>query len=135
MCGHRYKIYLQGGRMLYNKTERLEIAKKVYTNELEFNEALDKYELSNRTLRRYIDYYKTENGIKTKTMAPRNPDRIRKENDDFIDIEAYKAMSKEELINELILAKANELRAKKGYEVKGDGANKVFVPLNNKNSK
>ena len=44
-------------------------------------------------------------------------------------------MSKEELINELILAKANELRAKKGYEVKGDGANKVFVPLNNKNSK
>lgn len=121
--------------MLYNKTERLEIAKKVYTNELEFNEALDKYELSHRTLRRYIDYYKTENGIKTKTVAPRNPDRIRKENDDFIDIEAYKAMSKEELINELILAKANELRAKKGYEVKGDGANKVFVPLNNKNSK
>ena len=121
--------------MLYNKTERLVIAKKVYTNELEFNEALDKYELSNRTLRRYIDYYKTENGIKTKTMAPRNPDRIRKESDDFIDIEAYKAMSKEELINELILAKANELRAKKGYEVKGDGANKEYVPLNNKNSK
>ena len=52
-----------------------------------------------------------------------------------MDIEAYMAMSKEELINELILSKANELRAKKGYEVKGVGANKEFVPLNNKNLK
>ena len=31
--------------------------------------------------------------------------------------------------------KANELRAKKGYEVKGVGADKEFIPLNNKNSK
>ena len=45
------------------------------------------------------------------------------------------SMSKEELINELIKAKANELRAKKGYEVKGVGANKEFIPLSNKNSK
>ena len=44
-------------------------------------------------------------------------------------------MSKEELINELIKAKANELRAKKGYEVKGDGADKEFVPINNRNTK
>ena len=42
---------------------------------------------------------------------------------------------KEELINELIIAKANELRAKKGYEVKGAGAQKEFVPLDNKNTK
>jgi hypothetical protein len=48
---------------------------------------------------------------------------------------AYENMTREELINELILAKANELRAKKGYEVRGDGANKEFIPLNNKNSK
>ena len=47
----------------------------------------------------------------------------------------YMAMSKEELIRELILSKANELRAKKGYEVKGAGANKEFISLNNKNSK
>ena len=38
-------------------------------------------------------------------------------------------------INELIKAKANELRAKKGYEVKGAGANKEFISLNNKNTK
>ena len=121
--------------MLYNKEDRLKIAERVYTKEIDFDKAMIEYGLSYRTLTRYIHDYKTENGIKTKTVAPRNSNRIRKENDDFIDIEAYKAMSKEELINELILAKANALRAKKGYEVKGDGANKVFVPLNNKNSK
>ena len=51
------------------------------------------------------------------------------------DIEAYQTMSKEELINELIKAKANELRAKKGYEVKVDGANKEFIIINRRNSK
>ena len=43
--------------------------------------------------------------------------------------------TREELIDELILAKANELRAKKGYEVRGVGANKEFIFLNNENSK
>ena len=51
------------------------------------------------------------------------------------DIETYMAMTKEELIDELIKAKANELRAKKGYEVKGDGVNKEFISLNNRNMK
>lgn len=51
------------------------------------------------------------------------------------DMQSYMSMSKEELINELIKAKANELRTKKGYEVKGVGADKEFIPLNNKNSK
>ena len=50
-------------------------------------------------------------------------------------IPEFREMSKEELINELIKAKANELRAKKGYEVKGVGANKEYVSLNNKNTK
>lgn len=45
------------------------------------------------------------------------------------------AMSKEELINELILAKANELRAKKGYEVKGVGASREYISLNSRNTK
>ena len=52
-----------------------------------------------------------------------------------LDIEAYQAMSKDELINELIKAKVNEARAKKGYEVKGVGADKEFISLNSKNSK
>ena len=44
-------------------------------------------------------------------------------------------MTKEELIRELILSKANELRAKKGYEVRGVGANKEFITSDEENSK
>ena len=37
-------------------------------------------------------------------------------------LETYEAMSKEELIQELIKARITEARLKKGYEVKGDGS-------------
>ena len=47
----------------------------------------------------------------------------------------YETMSKEELIRELVRSKIREARLKKGYEVKGDGAEKVFIPLGNKNTK
>ena len=36
-------------------------------------------------------------------------------------LEELESMSKEELIRELIKARINEARLKKGYEVKGDG--------------
>ena len=41
----------------------------------------------------------------------------------------------EELIGEIIKARINEARAKKGYLVKGDGAEKVFEPIGNRNTK
>ena len=47
----------------------------------------------------------------------------------------YQSMTKEELIRELAMSKINEARAKKGYQVEGDGANKRFIPLNSKNTK
>jgi transposase len=49
--------------------------------------------------------------------------------------ESYESMTKEELIRELVKARINEARLKKGYEVKGDGAEKVFVPFGSKNTK
>ena len=58
-----------------------------------------------------------------------------KNNATSFDLEDYQSMSKEQLIEELIKAKINEARAKKGYEVKGVGQNKEFISLNNKNSK
>lgn len=39
----------------------------------------------------------------------------------------YESMTREELIQELVLAKINEARAKKGYEVKGVGAEKEYT--------
>ena len=44
-------------------------------------------------------------------------------------------MSKEELLLELVKSKINEARAKKGYQVEGDGVNKRFVPIGSKNTK
>ena len=44
-------------------------------------------------------------------------------------------MTKEELIQELVRSRIREARLKKGYEVKGDGPEKVFIPLSNKNTK
>ena len=122
--------------MKYTKEERIDIGRQVYTHELTHKEAERKYGIAKSSIDRYIQDYKIANGIPIETKSGNHVSPVpgNKATQSF-DIEAYKAMSKEELINELILAKANELRAKKGYEVKGDGANKVFVPLNNKNSK
>ena len=44
-------------------------------------------------------------------------------------------MTKEELILELVKARIAEARLKKGYEVRGAGADKEFIRLDNKNTK
>ena len=53
----------------------------------------------------------------------------------IIVVKDYEAMSKEELIQELVRAKIVEARLKKGYEVKGAGAQKEFAPLDSKSTK
>jgi transposase len=50
-------------------------------------------------------------------------------------LEEYESMTKEELVRELVRSKIREARLKKGYEVKGVGVEKVFIPLNSKNIK
>ena len=47
----------------------------------------------------------------------------------------YENMTREELIQELVLAKINEARAKKGYEVKGVGVEKEYIVYDSKNTK
>ena len=49
--------------------------------------------------------------------------------------EDYESMTKEELIQEIIRAKINEERAKKGYAVKGVGAQKEYILLDSRNTK
>ncbi len=126
--------------MKYTQQERIDIGRDVYTSGMTCAEAMSKYGLSHGSIERYVSMYKEANGIKgTRSISNENPapiqlSSVRKVSSDY-DIEAYMAMSKEELIDELIRAKVNEARAKKGYEVKGDGANKEFNSLNNRNSK
>ena len=47
----------------------------------------------------------------------------------------YEAMSKEELIKELVKAKITEARLKKGYWVEGGGAKKEYIRFESKNTK
>ena len=55
--------------------------------------------------------------------------------DSYTKLEQFQSMSKEEFIKELIISRINEARLKKGYEVKGNGARKVFAPLEKENMK
>ena len=122
--------------MKYTNDERMDIGRQVYTHELSHNEAMQKYGVGSSCIDNYVRMYKMEQGIPTNTfISKEKPSKSALSIDSASDIETYMSMSKEELINELIKAKANELRAKKGYEVKGAGANKEFIPLNRPNSK
>ena len=131
--------------MKYSKEQRIDIGRQVYTHELSRLEASQKYEVSDSSLDVYVSLYKLVSGIQTQNtrVAIRNKTdktdwnepKPKEDTSDTWDIETYQAMSKEELINELIRAKVNEARAKKGYEVRGDGINKEFISLSRKNSK
>ena len=122
--------------MKYTKKERLDIGRKIYTQEITYKEAMELYGLSESCAHKYLADYKRENGIPVRSHTFSDKQSSEKSSrDSSLDIETYMSMSKEELINELIKAKANELRAKKGYEVKGDGADREYISLNNKNSK
>ena len=121
--------------MKYTKEQRIDIGRRVFTHEISHVDAENSYGVARSCIDRYVREYKIANGIPTETRADRAESPALVKQALPLDIEAYKAMSKEELIDELIRAKVNEARAKKGYEVKGDGASKEYISLNSKNSK
>lgn len=122
--------------MKYTKDERIDIGRQVYTHEISHKDAEQKFGVVRSCIDKYIRDYKISKGIPTKESCKKASDSaVVKKESLSLDLEAYQAMSKEELITELIKAKVNEARAKKGYEVKGDGTDKEYISLNNKNSK
>lgn len=50
-------------------------------------------------------------------------------------MEDLQSMTKEELIDALVMARITEARLKKGYLVEGVGAEKTFIPIGRKNTK
>ena len=115
--------------MRYTKEERLEIGKKVYSYELSISEAAEQYNLNWYTVRTYMRQYRELNHLPN--MSDGKP--IKESNP--ADINKLESMSKEQLICEVIKARVETERAKKGYTVKGDGQEKAFISLNNLNSK
>ena len=127
--------------MKYTADERLEIGRRMYNREITYRDAMELYGISETCAHKYMTDYKRKQGIPVKNSSPCKSGlssqslRVRSISSASPDIEEYMSMSKEELINQLIIAKANEARAKKGYEVKGIGANKEYISLNNRNTK
>ena len=119
--------------MKYTKDQRLDIGRRIYEGEISRFEAATEYGIGSNTAREYMRLYRAEHHLPSgmwKAMLkdkrpPRPPARL----------EDYEAMSKEELIQELVRAKIVEARLKKGYEVKGAGAQKAFAPLDSKSTR
>lgn len=127
--------------MKYTKEQRLHIGQLIYNNELTKFEAAEKFEISVACARDYMRMYRDANCLPVKEPSPtpgKGKNTALKAADGTVRItgyEQYESMTREELIRELIMSKINEARAKKGYTVKGDGAEKVFEPIGNKNTK
>ena len=123
--------------MKYTKEERLEIGRLIYEEELNRYQAAAEYGICESCTRNYMRQYRFMNGLPAKEpgaciQRDESPPEPIVEDPG---LEEYEAMTKEELIQELVRSKIREARLKKGYEVKGDGQEKVFIPLSNKNTK
>jgi len=122
--------------MKYSLEQQMDIGRRMYLHEITCKEAMAHYDISESYTHKYMTAYKKANGIPLKQSGCRKDSSLLLQPSSASpDIETYMAISKEELVNELILAKANELRAKKGYEVKGVGANREYISLNSRNTK
>ncbi len=106
--------------MKYTKEERLDLGRQIYTGELSRYKASEKYGISINTARDYMRLYRDTNDLPAKRGAPKNY-AVGQTAASAASLKELESMNKEELIRELIKARINEARLKKGYEVKGDG--------------
>lgn len=116
--------------MKYTKEQRLEIGRKIYENELSRYQATEKYDISDYTARDYMRLYRDSNNLPPKKELV--SDNAKTMRTSPAGIEELEAMSKEELIQEIVKIRINEARLKKGYEVKGDGSVIRYVKKNTK---
>ena len=121
--------------MKYTHEERLGIGKRVYEGELNRYQAAAEYGISEQTARNYMRQYRFANGLPAKGPGKKSSHESVQPKPVVLEsgLEEYEAMTKEELIRELVRSKVREARLKKGYEVRGVGVEKVFIPLNSKN--
>jgi len=118
----------------YTKDQRLDIGRRIYEGEISRFGAAEEYGIGADTARNYMRLYRAEHHLPVRHVES-NAEKIKEPPRPPTGLEDYEAMSKEELIHELVRAKITEARLKKGYEVKGVGAQKEYVPLDNKSTK
>lgn len=122
--------------MKYTREQRLDIAKRVYNKELTVEEAAVKYDLNPSSVKGYLRLYRAETGLPPRAHRKRIRNVTQPvENQKDPSLKVYESMSKEELIDALIMARINEARLKKGYSVKGSGVEKEYLPIDSGNTK
>ena len=122
--------------MKYTEEERIAIGREIYTHEISIYEASIKYKINYYTARDYMRLYRDKNGLPP-SSEDNDESKARKKQKEskkkkYGDLEQ---LSKDELIDEVIKARVELERTKKGYAVKGGGQEKEFINLNNLNSK
>ena len=125
--------------MKYSKEERLEVGRKIHESGLSNLNAGIMFGISEESARRYRILYEQSQGIKhdssrahkcpVDTAALITPGEPMSSSDD------YSSMTREELMEEVMKSKIREARLKKGYLVKGVGADKEYILLDSKNTK
>lgn len=122
--------------MKYTKEEKLDIGRQIYNDEITRYEAAELYQINDFTARDYMRQYRDANNLPPKNNKNSNPKQSTKTSPQTpvfsTNMEDYKAMTKDELIIELLKTKIAEARLKKGYAVKGDG---TVILYGNKNTK
>lgn len=118
--------------MRYTYEERLDIGRRIYDDELTKFEAAEKYDVSINSARDYMRLYRDANNLPPKNRkGAGRPVSLSKESVRK-NLEELNALTKEELVLELVKARIAEERLKKGYEVKGDGS---IILYDSKNTK
>ena len=124
--------------MKYTKEQRLDIGRRIYDGEIDYSQAAEEYSIGYYTARDYMRFYRDKNNLPAmnslyaKSQAPAPTEAKPKK---FVKYDDLENLSKEQLIDEVIKARVEAERAKKGYSVKGDGQEKEFINLNNTNLK
>ena len=122
--------------MKYTKEQRLDIGKRIYDGELSRYEAAEEYGISDQTARDYMRRYRDANNLPAKNVHQRTYGLAKAKSSPAPEgIKDYESMTKEELIDALIMARINEARLKKGYMVEGVGAEKKVIRFVKKNTK
>ena len=125
-----------GFSMGYTREERLDIGKQLYNNEISRQDAVETYGISTSTARDYMRLYRDTNHLPPKNKAHTDGRTTRiSTHSPAQALSEYESMTKEELIKELVTARIREARLKKGYEVKGVGAEKTITVFDSRNTK
>ena len=122
--------------MGYTREERLNIGRQIYNNEISRGDAAIKYKISEDTARDYMRLYRDVNGLPPKNRIQKEENTVKiSMGSSQPDLSEYESMTKDELIKELVKSRISEARLKKGYEVKGAGADRTVTIFGNWNMK